>query len=298
VKIVMLGHSGAGKTTYLSLMYAEMQVGIGGFQVRAKDSGQHSQLLADARAIRSSRYPPITNRRASYDLALRYNGAEVLPFTWRDHRGGAATGRTSDGEDVGQLHQDLLQSDAIVMFLDGYALVHEPAAAKNASRLSAHVLRAMRDRPEVPTPLVIAVTKSDLIDIDDDKVSEKVFAPVEGLAKAIAATKHIFGTIIPVACGPAPLNVVVPVLWSLRFGLIGMLVRLSTELESSVKAANSAASLDTLADRVGSWWRGERSYATIAENYRQAALRAQRQIQPLIKPAEGLEQMLKDIQYF
>jgi hypothetical protein len=294
----MLGHSGAGKTTYLSLMYAEMQVGIGGFQVRAKDSGQHSQLLADARAIRSSRYPPITNRRASYDLALRYNGAEVLPFTWRDHRGGAATGRTSDGEDVGQLHQDLLQSDAIVMFLDGYALVHEPAAAKNASRLSAHVLRAMRDRPEVPTPLVIAVTKSDLIDIDDDKVSEKVFAPVEGLAKAIAATKHIFGTIIPVACGPAPLNVVVPVLWSLRFGLIGMLVRLSTELESSVKAANSAASLDTLADRVGSWWRGERSYATIAENYRQAALRAQRQIQPLIKPAEGLEQMLKDIQYF
>lgn len=298
MKIVMLGHSGAGKTTYLSLMYAEMQVGIGGFQVRAKDSGQHSQLLADARAIRSSRYPPITNRRASYDLALRYNGAEVLPFTWRDHRGGAATGRTSDGEDVGQLHQDLLQSDAIVMFLDGYALVHEPAAAKNASRLSAHVLRAMRDRPEVPTPLVIAVTKSDLIDIDDDKVSEKVFAPVEGLAKAIAATKHIFGTIIPVACGPAPLNVVVPVLWSLRFGLIGMLVRLSTELESSVKAANSAASLDTLADRVGSWWRGERSYATIAENYRQAALRAQRQIQPLIKPAEGLEQMLKDIQYF
>ena len=298
MKIVMLGHSGAGKTTYLSLMYAEMQVGIGGFQVRAKDSGQHSQLLADARAIRSSRYPPITNRRASYDLALRYNGAEVLPFTWRDHRGGAATGRTSDGEDVGQLHQDLLQSDAIVMFLDGYALVHEPAAAKNASRLSAHVLRAMRDRPEVPTPLVIAVTKSDLIDIDDDKVSEKVFAPVEGLAKAIAATKHIFGTIIPVACGPAPLNVVVPVLWSLRFGLIGMLVRLSTELESSVKAANSAASLDTLADRVGSWWRGERSYATIAQNYRQAALRAQRQIQPLVKPAEGLEQMLKDIQYF
>jgi hypothetical protein len=298
VKIVMLGHSGAGKTTYLSLMYAEMQVGIGGFQVRAKDSGQHSQLLADARAIRSSRYPPITNRRASYDLALRYNGAEVLPFTWRDHRGGAATGRTSDGEDVGQLHQDLLQSDAIVMFLDGYALVHEPAAAKNASRLSAHVLRAMRDRPEVPTPLVIAVTKSDLIDVDDDKVSEKVFAPVEGLAKAIAATKHIFGAIIPVACGPAPLNVVVPVLWSLRFGLIGMLVRLSTELESSVKAANSAASLDTLADRVGSWWRGERSYATIAQNYRQAALSAQRQIQPLIKPAEGLEQMLKDIQYF
>jgi hypothetical protein len=298
VKIVMLGHSGAGKTTYLSLMYAEMQVGIGGFQVRAKNTGQHDQLLADARAIRTSRYPPATNRRASYDLALRYNGAEVLPFTWRDHRGGAATGRTSDSEDVGQLHKDLLESDAIVLFIDGYALVHQPAAAKNASRLSAHVLRAMRDRPLVPTPLVIAVTKSDLIDIDDEKVGDKVFAPVEELAKAVAATRHIYGSIIPVACGPDPMNVVVPVLWSLRFGLTGMLVRLKTELDTSVKAANAAASKDTLVDRVGSWWRGERSYATIAENYRQAALRAQRQLQPLVKPAEGLEQMLKDVKYF
>jgi hypothetical protein len=199
---------------------------------------------------------------------------------------------------VAQLHQDLLQSDAIVLFVDGHALVREPTAARNARRLSSHVLRAMRDRPLVPTPLVIAVTKSDLIDIDDEKVGEQVFAPVEELAKAVAGTKHIFGTVIPVACGPAPMNVVVPVLWSLRFGLNGMLIRLGTEVESSVKAANAAARRDTLLDRVGSWWRGESSYATIAQNYRQAALRAQQQIRPLVKPAEGLEQMLKDVRYF
>ena len=298
VKIVMLGHSGAGKTTYLSLMYAEMQDGIGGFQVRAKNSSQHSQLLADARAIRSSRYPPATNRRASYDLALSYNSSEVLPFTWRDHRGGAASGRTSDAEDVGQLHKDLLESDAIVMFFDGRALVHDPVAARNASKLSSHVLRAMRDRPEIPTPLVVAVTKSDLIDVNDDKVGEKVFAPVAELVKAVAATQHIVGTLIPVACGPSPMNVVVPVLWSLRFGLLGMLIRLSAEVESSVQAANAAASRDTVIDRLVSWWRDESSYATIAENHRQVALRAHRQLQPLIKPAEGLEEMLKDIQYF
>ncbi len=298
MKIVMLGHSGAGKTTYLSLMYAEMQGGIGGFQVRAKNSSQHSQLLADARAIRSSRYPPATNRRGSYDLALSYNGSDVLPFTWRDHRGGAATGRKSDSEDVGQLHQDLLESDAIVMFLDGHALVHEPGAARNASKLSSHVLRAMRDRPEVPTPLVIAVTKSDLIDVDDDKVGEKVFAPVAELARAVAATRHIVGTLIPVACGPSPMNVVVPVLWSLRFGLLGMLVRLNAQVESSVQAANEAASRDTFWDRLVSPLLGESSYATIAQNHRQVAQRAHRQLQPLIKPAEGLEEMLKGIKYF
>jgi hypothetical protein len=298
VKIVMLGHSGAGKTTYLSLMYAEMQDGIGGFQVRARDSSQHSQLLADARAIRISRYPPATNRRASYDLVLSYNRSEVLPFTWRDHRGGAASGRTSDAEDVGQLHQDLRESDGIVMFIDGHALVSDPGAAKNASRLSSHVLRAMRDRPQVSTPLVIAVTKSDLIDVNDHKVGEKVFAPVAELVNAIAATRHIVGIFIPVACGPAPMNVVVPVLWSLRFGLWGMLVRLTAEVDSSVQAANAAGRQDTLAHRLAVWWRGGTSYAAVAANHRQAALRAQRQLQPLIRPAEGLEEMLKDIRYF
>jgi hypothetical protein len=294
----MLGHSGAGKTTYLSLMYAEMQEAIGGFQVSAKNDSQHRQLLADARAIRASRYPPATNRRASYDLMLRYNGSQVLPFTWRDHRGGAASGRTTDADDVSQLHQDLLESDAIVMFLDGYALLNERMAARNASRLSSHVLRAMRDRPPVPTPLLIAVTKSDLIDVEDEKVLEKIFEPVTELVKAVAATRHIVGTIVPVACGPFPVNVAVPVLWSLRFGLFGLLVRLRGEIESSVLAANAAASRDTLADRLVSWWRDEASYASIAANHRQAALRAHSQLEPLVKPAEGLQEMLKDISYF
>src|SRR5262249_29144768 len=141
-------------------------------------------------------------------------------------RGGAAAGRTSDAADVGQLHQDLLESDAIIIFLDGHALVNGPGSAKNASRLSSHVLRAMRDRPEIPTPLVIAVTKSDLIDVSDDKVAEKLFEPVAELVRAVAATRHIVGTLIPVACGPCSMNVAVPVLWSLRFGLLGMLIRL------------------------------------------------------------------------
>ena len=39
MKIVMLGHSGAGKTTYLSLMYAEMHEGVAGFRVRATTTG-------------------------------------------------------------------------------------------------------------------------------------------------------------------------------------------------------------------------------------------------------------------
>jgi len=298
VKIVMLGHSGAGKTTYLSLMYAEMQEGIAGFRVQANDDEHHKQLLRDAQQILASRYPPATRQRASYDLTLSYNGRQVLPFTWRDHRGGAASGRSTDGADVAQLTADLKEADGIVLFIDGAEVSRCHTASRTAARLSSHVLRAMHERAEVLTPLVIAATKADLIDLDDDKVTEAIFAPFEELAKAVADTRHIVGTIIPVSCGPSPLNVVVPVLWSLRFGVTGMAMRLDAEVDASASAMNSAAARDTLGDRIVSWWRDEPSWASIAEGHRQAGLRSLQQLQELIPPAEGLEALLEDVPYF
>lgn len=294
----MLGHSGAGKTTYLSLMYAEMQEGIAEFRVQANDGQHHKQLLHDARQIRASRYPPATRQRASYDLTLSYRGRPVLPFTWRDHRGGAASGRSTDGADVAQLTADLKAADGIVIFIDGAAVSRNHAASRMAGRLSSHVLRAMHERPEVLTPLVIAVTKADLIDLDDEKVTEAIFTPFEELVRAAAATQHIVGTIIAVSCGPSPLNVVVPVLWCLRFGVVGMAMRLNAEVEASASAMASAAARDTLTNRIASWWRDERSWAGIAEDHRRTGLRALQQLKVLIPPVEGLETLLKDIHYF
>ena len=298
MKIAMLGNSGAGKTTYLSLMYEQMVDGIAGFEVRAVDSGHHSQLIKDARSIRSSRYPPPTNRRASYDLTLNYDGRGVLPFTWRDHRGGAASGRTSDGDDVAQLTADLSESDGIVMFIDGHALVTDSRTSRQAGRLSGHVLRAMRGRPEVLTPLVIAITKCDLIDIDDEKTQAAIIEPIDQLVNAVAATKHIVGTVIPVSCGPNPVNVAVPVLWSLRFGVIGMAMRLNDSFEESASAARRAAAKDTLLDRLGSWLTQEDSWNAIAERHRRDARQAARELEALIAPVEGLDELLKDIDGF
>lgn len=294
----MLGHSGAGKTTYLSLMYAAMQEGIGGFQVQVSNAQYHQQLLHDAQQILASRYPPATRQRASYDLTLSYNSHPVLPFTWRDHRGGAASGRSTDGADVAQLTADLKDADGIVIFADGAAISRDHAAGRMAARLSGHVLRAMHERPKVLTPLVIAVTKSDLIDLGDEKVVEAIGAPFEPLVQAVRETRHIIGTIIGVSCGPSPLNVVVPVLWCLRFGVTGMAMRLDAAVEASASAMVTAAARDTLTDRVASWWKDKPSQASIAESHRQAGLQALRQLQVLVPPAQGLEKLLEEIQYF
>ena len=257
MKIVMLGRGGVGKTTYVSLMYAEMQEGVGGFRVRASDDALHRQFMADAKAIRAGTYPAAAHRRARYDLALSYDSSEVMPFMLRDHRGGVASGRTSGAQDVAELNQDLLDSDGIVVFIDGHALVTEPGAAQQARRLSGHVLRAMKDRPEVTTPLVIAITKCDLIDTNDDKVVEAIITPLYELASAAAGTMHIVEAIIPVSCGPSPENVVVPVLWSLRFGILGMVQRVGwveyADQAAMAAAARAAAARDRLTDRIVSW---------------------------------------------
>ena len=192
----MLGNSGAGKTTYVSLMYAAMHEGVCGFRVRASDDAHHRQLVADAKAIRAGAYPAATHRRACYDLALSYNGSEVMPFSWRDHRGGAASGRTSDARDVAELNQDLLDSDAIVMFVDGAELVNDPrAAAQMVGRLSSHILRALHSREEFLTPVVIAITKCDLIDLGDARVRGALDAPLRELVGAVRASRHVQGTV-------------------------------------------------------------------------------------------------------
>jgi len=294
----MLGNSGAGKTTYLSLMYAEMNQGVAGFQVRARSGEQHQQLMQDAKGIRTGVYPAATHRRASFDLALSYNGTEVLPFSWRDHRGGAASGRTSEAGDVAELHRDLLDSNAIIMFADGAELVSSPPAAKAFGRLSGHVLRALHARGQVPTPVVIVVTKCDLINLSDQKVLELVRAPLRELVTAIRASQHIHGTAQLVSCGPSPANVITPALWSLRWGVLGMEARLAVTVQRSIAAAQAAAKRDTFISRLRAIWRGKQTWGQLAVQHRLDAQQAHSDLQAVIPPVQSLDKLLADVTSF
>jgi Double-GTPase 2 len=298
VKIVMLGYSGAGKTTYVSLMYAEMQEGVCGFRVRANDGAHHRQLMADAKAIRGGTYPAATHRRTSYDLVLSYNGSEVMPFSWRDHRGGAISGRTSDGQDVAELNQDLLDSDAIVMFIDGAELVNDPRAARMVGHLSSHILRALHSREELLIPLVIATTKCDLIDLGDARVRSALDAPLQELVSAIRASRHIQGTVMRISCGTSPVNVIQPVLFTLRFGVIGMGMRLAAAAQYYGEAAQAAASRDTMRDRITARRRRAQNSGSLAAQFRLNAERAYQDLLVLIPPAEGLDKLLQDVESF
>lgn len=292
----MLGHSGAGKTTYVSLMYHAMWEGAGGFEVRANNTGQHQRLITDATGIYRGRYPDPTHQRAMYELTLRFGGQDVYPFSWGDYRGGALSDRSTNA-DVALLHRDLAIADGIVLFVDSHALLNQPRAQRDVRRLVALVMDALGNRDEVLTPLVVACTKYDLVpDVQD--THERLQAAFQPLIDAVAATEHVHGTILPVACGPDPVNVVVPVLWCLRFGVAGLAMRLAAEIEGLHRAAAYAEANDTFGDRITSWFKSEPTFAEIASRHRSDARQRQRDLQPLIEPAQHLDLLLGDLLHF
>lgn len=297
MEIVMLGHSAAGKTTYVSLMYSVMNTGIGGFSVRARQDDDGSRLARAARAIRIGQYPAPTDQRDVFDLILRHNGADVFPFTWRDYRGGTLREKT-DSSQARELHNDLKRADGIVLFCDSVALLNESRAGRDVRALVSHVQRAVDAREKRLTPLVIALTKADLVDLEDEKVIERLKAPFMPLAQAVAATEHVVGTMIPVACGPAPVHVHIPVLWSLRFGIIGRVHELEASIEAKIESANSWAAQDTLWNRFTSAWNDETPAWRHAAALRQQAYTEYQIYEPLIDPANKLGGILDGVPVF
>jgi hypothetical protein len=291
--IVMLGHTAAGKTTYVSLMYDAMRTGIEGFSLRAGDPGDHDTLVAAAKRIRKGHYPPPTSQRAVFDFVLQHDGRDVLPFRWRDYRGGALTQRSVDSPDVKQLHQDLTQAQGIVVFVDSQRLLAGAGAVKEMRRITVHVQRALDARDGLVTPLVIAFTKCDLVDIDDEAVQLRLSEPFQQVAAGAAASETVCFAAVPVSCGSRELNIAVPVLFSLLYALAGRALELQRSVEGKLGAAQDAANRITLGNSLSAWWNGTSSWAEISARRRREALAEYALLEPLLGSGQRLEELLR-----
>lgn len=247
MNIVMLGQSNAGKTTYMSLMYDLMRRGVAGFRVHA-DADTDQWLRAAAGGIRRGRYPYASGQHTAYELTLRFDGADVLPFTWRDYRGDALLERTRESVDARELHADLRTADGLVLFADAPALLAEGVTSTDARLLTGLVHRAVALRGERLTPIAILLTKADLVDWWDPAVLARLRAPFRPLIDAVARTIHVQGIVVPVACGPRSVGVLLPVLWMLHLGIVARAAR-TERFAPLVRPANRLAELTTKAER-------------------------------------------------
>ena len=121
----MVGHSGAGKTSFMAGMYKYLGDSSDGYGIRAKKTNQKKQLERMAEQLSYGRYPAGTDVQQMYNFELTCNGDDVIPFNWMDYRGGILMSDDPDEEDMDEFMKALAQADALVVFLDGTKLTQQ-----------------------------------------------------------------------------------------------------------------------------------------------------------------------------
>lgn len=190
MKITMLGHSDAGKTTFMASMYSIMNARHRtnrGFGIVATNEVDHQALLHLGNRIAiASDYPSPTDVRSEYEFVLTLNGNAMVPFRWVDYRGGALYDRTGSGDtDLDALSNDLQNSDAVLVFMDASKLVEPEDDGPDVGRLVV-VLNKIACK-ELPPPVALIVSKCDALLPPPEPPPSSRFASFSLLA-AIALT--------------------------------------------------------------------------------------------------------------
>jgi energy-coupling factor transporter ATP-binding protein EcfA2 len=219
LKVVMIGHTGVGKTTYMAALYGAMQHSLRGFRLRAKETDDHRRLLGLAHAIDEGHYPANTDQRSEYVFSLRHHDDEVVEFKWSDYRGQAIRESGKTSEQAGKLQQDLKDADGLMLFCDSEALATGQTQTNQLGRLISLAQYALRDI-ETPMALAVVLTKSDSI----SGYTREMVEYFSGLISAIVASETVSGALIPTACGVQSSNVHIPL-----FFIIHSIVALQAE---------------------------------------------------------------------
>lgn len=294
MRIVMLGHSNAGKTTYIATMYQFMNKGNGykGFRIQTRNPQQHAELLLSAKEITAGRYPPPTSRRDTYEFDLSYHGRSVSKFIWSDYRGGALAERSTD-EDMAALLADMRSCDGLVIFTDAHELATDPDPHRSVRRLTGLMQRAIGEQ-RAAIPVVLAYTKADLLKSSEEW--SKVIEPFTQVSTALETSSNVRGAIVTVSCGRRPKAVHVPVLWCLSHGVANMIKALQNETAYYHNQAFTASKSGSIANSFRSWRGGDESEWKKAARYRKDAQEKYKELKPLMAPARELAKTLSKAQ--
>jgi len=322
MKVVMIGHSGVGKTTYMAAAYQALHNGplffrkqdYCGFGVTSHNSDDHKRLIKLGKMVASGNYPTATDQRSQYSFQLTFsrpgfifkNHDNLKSFVWSDYRGGALNERISESQEADSLQEDLSNADAIIVFADVNALQTRKAdrIKREIKRLSI-MLTDAATRQTRSLPVVIAFTKSDLLP-PGGCVSEDLFAQFGSMIDVMSASDKIISTHVCIACGRRPLNVCIPLLFVLSWHIRLQHYHIGEKIKLLEKSSNEATiQSDKYASTAAEWgglngfWNstvctftGEKSILKSRDEHKEKALKLvlkaqqkQQEISPLVEPA-------------
>ena len=165
MRVMMIGFSGAGKTTYMGALYSMLnKKPCEGFSLCANSNSDHEKFLQIGARLAQGIYPKGTDILQVYQYSLLYKGKNILEFDWYDYRGGVLA--AADSPDFDTVVSQIMNSDALVVFLDSTMFMPgEPAESRCVNtwkRIMAILQNVTASRPEGTVfPISFVLTKSD-----------------------------------------------------------------------------------------------------------------------------------------
>lgn len=289
----MLGHTGVGKTTYMASLYGVMQQSVEGFRLKAVKLEDHKRWVEIADRIQQGDYPVATDQRQEYNFSLRYQGRNILEFTWADYRGGAIR-ETQDSEQAKALLEDLKTADGIMLFCDCHALLEGDTRSNQIGRMTALTSQALGELNR-PMSLAIVLTKTDLV----TNFQADLLKSLNGFITAVNASEFVLGALIPIACGKQLRNVSIPLLFVLYTTVVFQAAATYAAAESHEEQAKSYETLSKgfvgTFDWIVSKISKESTYKELADREREQALAKQRQFEDIREPAMSLHHYVQKL---
>lgn len=187
MNIVMLGHSSAGKTTYMAALYYRMSNGLYGYKMRYDNWANYwfkhytknniyytidesekegKDLETISQNVSKGIYPPATAIRQEYVFKMRYKYYNEIEFNWFDYRGGALMERSNQSSDSAELISKIKKSDALIVFLDGTKLEGDLSRNEREFRRLVYLVKNAISNLSVEDdayyPISFVITKKDL----------------------------------------------------------------------------------------------------------------------------------------
>ncbi|GII65846.1 hypothetical protein Skr01_59310 [Sphaerisporangium krabiense] len=155
MRVVVIGHPGAGKTAFLAGAYAALRrIAPLGLRARPRD---HLRLRRAERRLARGRALAPTVRGHAYRFWLRPEGGRAVRVSWHDHPGGALTGDGAAGA-APALLADVLAAGAVIALVDAADLTRGAAYAESRVRPLAVLVRRRLLAPAAgPFALLVAL---------------------------------------------------------------------------------------------------------------------------------------------
>lgn len=183
----MLGHSSAGKTTYMAALYYRMSNGLYDYKMHYdswanywfkryikkninytidESEKEGKDLETISQNVSKGIYPPATAIRQEYVFKMRYKYYNEIEFNWFDYRGGALMERSSQSSDSAELISKIKNSDALIVFLDGTKLEDNLSRNEREFRRLVYLVKNAISNLSVEDnayyPISFVITKNDL----------------------------------------------------------------------------------------------------------------------------------------